>query len=431
MNFIKQKLAFPAFQSRNYQLYFTGQGLSLIGTWMTQTATVWLVYHLTQSAVWLGIIGFVSQIPNFVLVPFGGVLVDRWNHHQTLLVTQMLSMLQSFALAILALTGTINIWWLIGLGLLQGVINSIDAPTRQSFVLEIVEHKDDLASAIALNSSMVTGARILGPAIGGIVVAAVGAGYCFLIDGCSYLAVLVVLRLMQLQPKLLNPAHSPIKLILLWQNLQEGLIYTFGDPVIRLILLMVALVSFLGINYAVILPIFVTEVLHGNAHTLGTLMAASGIGALSAAVSLSLRRSIRGLGRLIAVALLIVGGSMIALGFSHTLWLSTLLLVGIGFGSLLQTASSNTIIQTLVQDDKRGRVMSIYIMAFLGVAPFGNLVKGYLIGLIGVPTVVILNGSICLIGAIFFAKNLPKLRQTARRMHPEFLSHDGQEQFDR
>jgi MFS family permease len=391
---------------------------------MTMVAMVWLVYHLTQSPLLLGIVGFVSQVPNLVLVPFGGVLSDRLNHHQTLIVTQTLSMLQSFALAVLTFTGVINIWQIIALGLFQGVVNAVDSPTRQAFVPQIVEHKGDLANAIALNSSMFNGARLLGPAIGGLLLANVGAGYCFLIDGISYFAVLIALLAMRMPPESLTHLPTSFKPATIWQNLQEGFVYAFSFAPIRSILLLIGLVSFLGINFAVILPIFSTQILHGDAHTLGLLMAAFGAGSLLAAILLSLRQGIRGLGKLVAIAPVIVGLGMIAFAVSRTVWLSAVLLVVIGFGTLLQSASSNTIIQTLVKDEMRGRVMSIYIMAFLGTASFGNLFKGSLISLVGASITVALNGSICIVGAILFARQLPKLRQIARAAYPELTSHD-------
>lgn len=381
-------------------------------------AMIWVVYHLTQSPVLLGVVGFVSQIPNLVLVPFGGVLSDRWNRRRTLVVTQILSMVQSLALAALTLTGTIHISHIVALSLFQGVINAIDAPTRQAFVPEIVERKENLINAIALNSSMFNGARLVGPAIGGVLLASVGAGYCFLIDGISYLAVLAALLAMRLHPKTV-PTTQSFSFGIIMQHLKEGFAYAFGFAPIRTILLMVGLVSFLGVNFVVVLPIFSNEILHGDANTLGLLMAASGVGSLIAALQLSLRREVRGLGQLVAIAPIIYGLGMIAFALSRSVWLSTLLLAIIGFGSLLQSASSNTIIQTLVPDEMRGRVMSIYIMSFLGMISFGNLFQGTLVSLIGAPRTVAFSGAICVVVAIFFARQLPRLRQMVWVTHPE------------
>lgn len=388
-------------------------------------AMIWLVYHLTQSPVLLGVVGFASQVPNLVLVPFGGVLSDRWNHQRTLIVTQALSMFQSFALATLTLTGTIQIWHIIALSLFQGIVNAIDSPTRQAFVPEIVEHKDNLTNAIALNSSMFNGARLIGPAIGGILLASVGAGYCFLIDGISYVAVLSALSAMRLKPKVPTASQASFTFASIMENLTEGFVYAFGFAPVRAILIMVALVSFLGVNFVVILPIFSHEILHGNANTLGLMMAASGVGSLIAAVQLSLRRGVRGLGRLVAIAPIIYGLGMIAFAMSRSLWLSVLLLAIIGFGSLLQSASSNTIIQTLVPDEMRGRVMSIYIMSFLGMLSFGNLFQGALVSVIGAPKTVAICGTICVLVAVLYARQLPRLRQMVWAAHPELAPPHG------
>lgn len=426
---IQQTFSLPAFQSRNYRLFFLGQGLSLVGTWITMVAMIWLVYHLTQSPVLLGLVGFASQFPNLVLVPFGGVLSDRWNHRQTLVVTQALSMVQSFALAILTLTGTIHISHIIALSLFQGIVNAVDAPTRQAFVPEIIERKDVLINAIALNSSLFNSARLIGPAIGGVLLAGVGAGYCFLIDGISYIAVIIALLAMQVKPKPVDASQSSLTIATIMQHLKEGFVYAFGFAPVRSILLMVGLVSFLGINFVVILPIYSHEILHGNANTLGLLMAASGVGSLIAAVHLSLRRGIQGLGRLVAIAPIIYGLGMIAFSLSRSIWLSALLLAIIGFGSLLQSASSNTIIQTLVRDEMRGRVMSIYIMSFLGMISFGNLFQGTLVSWLGAPTTVAVSGIICVVIAIFFARQLPKLRQMVWISHPELAPAHLQSQI--
>lgn len=382
-------------------------------------AMIWLVYHNPQSLVLLGIVGFASQVPNLVLVPFGGVLSDRRNHQHTLIVTQTLSMLQSFALAILTLTGAIEIWHIIALSLFQGIVNAIDAPTRQAFVPEIVERKDNLINAIALNFSMFNGARLVGPAIGGLLLASVGAGYCFLIDGISYVAVLLALIAMRLKPRTSTSSKTSFTFATIVQHLKEGFVYAFGFAPVRSILIMVGLVSFLGVNFVVILPIFFNEILHGDANTLGLLMAASGVGSLIAAVQLSLRREVRGLGRFVAIAPIIYGLGMIAFSVSRSIWLSALLVAIIGFGSLLQSASSNTIIQTLVQDEMRGRVMSIYIMSFLGMISLGNLFQGTLVSFIGAPATVTVNGIICVLVAIFFARQLPKLRRIVWTYHPE------------
>ncbi|MBW4573687.1 MAG: MFS transporter [Aphanothece sp. CMT-3BRIN-NPC111] len=396
----------PALRSRNYRLFFGGQGISLIGTWMTQVATIWLVYELTKSAWLLGLVGFTSQAPSLILLPIAGVLVDRWNRHRVIVITQVLSMLQSLALAVLALTGVINIGHIIFLSLLQGTISAFDAPARQAFVPEIVERREDLANAIALNSSMFNGARLIGPAIAGLLLATVGAGFCFLFDGLSYLAVIASLLAMKLKPiKIAAATTNPL------QRLQEGFVYAFGFPPIRAVILLLALVSFMGMQYTVLVPIFATNILHGGPDTLGYLMAASGVGALVGAIYLSTRQTVLGLGRFIAFSPAIMGLGLIAFSLSRVLWLSLLMMVLVGFGFIMQFTSTNTFLQTIVEDDKRGRVMSIYTMAFFGMLPLGNLFAGSLASRIGATNTLIIAGSFCILGSFLFYKQLPALRR--------------------
>ena len=402
----------PAFRSRNYRLFFAGQGLSLIGSWMTQVASIWLVYKLTASPWLLGIVGFTSQIPSLVILPFAGVFIDRWNRHQVIIATQILSMIQSLALALLTLTGTIHIWHIIVLSLFQGTINGFDAPARQAFVPEIIDKKEDLPNAIALNASMFNGARLIGPAIAGVVLASVGAGYCFLIDGLSYIAVIAALLAMKLKPFAIVPINThPL------QRLREGFAYTFGFPPIRSIILLVALVSFMGMQYTVLVPIFATKILNGGPDALGFLMAASGVGALLGAVYLSTRKTVVGLGKFIAYSPTLMGIGLIAFSLSRVLWVSLLMMFLVGLGFILQFASSNTIIQTIVEDDKRARVLSIYTMAFFGVLPFGNLFAGGLANYIGAPNTLIIGGAFCILGSLIFAKQLPTLRRLVRPIY--------------
>ncbi len=395
----------PAFRSRNYRLFFVGQGLSLIGSWMTQVAAVWLVYQLSASPWLLGIVGFTSQIPSLVLLPFAGVLVDRWNRHLVIIWTQILSMVQSLTLAVLALTGVVNIWHLIFLSLFQGIVNSFDAPARQAFVPEIIERKEDLANAIALNASMFNGARLIGPAAAGVVLAAYSAGVCFLIDGLSYIAVIIALLAMKLKPRSLKPISGNSL-----ERLKEGFAYTFGFAPIRAIILLLALVSFWGMQYTVLVPIFATKILNGGPDALGFLMAASGIGALFGAVYLSTRKSIVGIGKIIAYSPALMGSAIVGFAVSRVMWISLLMMLLSGVGFILQFASSNTFIQTIVEDDKRARVLSIYTMAFFGVIPFGNLFAGGLANYIGAPNTLILSGVICILGSIYFSRQLPSLK---------------------
>ncbi|HEY9743013.1 MAG TPA: MFS transporter [Coleofasciculaceae cyanobacterium] len=408
----KLKVILRALNSRNYRLFFIGQAISLIGTWMTQVATIWLVYHLTNSALLLGVVGFSSQIPSFVISPFGGILVDRWNRHQILIITQILAMIQSLALAVLALTGIIDISHIILLSVFQGFINAFDSPARQAFVTEMVERKEDLGNAIALNSSIFNGARLVGPAIAGVLIASVGAAMCFLIDGLSYIAVIASLLAMKLKPRKIAKQTTNV-----WERLKEGFIYAFGFPPIRAILLLLALFSFMGMPYTVLVPIFATTILHGGAETLGFLMAAVGVGALVGGIYLSSRQSVLGLGKIIAFSPAFLGLALIIFSQSRILWLSLLLMLIVGCASILQIASSNTILQTIVEEDKRGRLMSLYTMSFLGVLPFGNLAAGALANKIGAPSTVMIGGIFCIIGSMFFAKQLPELRRLVRPVY--------------
>ncbi|MEP7075878.1 MAG: MFS transporter [Acidobacteriota bacterium] len=407
---------FRALSHRNYQLFFSGQGISMIGTWMTRVATSWLVYKLTGSALLLGVVGFSGQIPSFILAPIAGVFVDRWNRHHLLVITQILAMLQSAALAILTLTGTIQIWHVIALSVFQGLINAFDMPARQSFVIEMVEDRDDLPNAIALNSSLVNGARLVGPSVAGVIIAIVGEGWCFAIDAVSYIAVIASLLAMTL-----NAAEtvSKVREINVIRQFTEGWTYVTHSMPIRSILLLLAFVSLVGMPYTVLMPIFANEVLHGGPYTLGFLMAASGTGALTGALLLAARRSILGLGRFIPRMAGLFGFGLIAFSFSRMIWLSMFLMLFTGFGFMVQMAASNTLIQTIVEEDKRGRVMSFYTMAFMGTAPFGSLLAGFVAEKIGAPYTLLIGGIGCVIGAVWFATALPRLRDFVRPIYIE------------
>jgi MFS family permease len=373
---------------------------------MTQLATIWLVYSLTKSPLMLGFVGFSSQIPSFFLTPLGGVFVDRFSRHRILIGTQILAMVQSLALAVLALTGVIQVWHIIALSLFQGFITAFDAPARQAFVPELVERREDLANAIAINSTMFNGARLIGPAIAGLLLARVGAAYCFLIDGVSYIAVIIALLAMRIKPiKTVETNINPL------QRIKEGFEYAFGFPPIRAILLLSALVSFMGLQYTVLVPIFAEEIFKGGAETLGFLMAASGVGALAGGIYLVTRKTVVGLGQVIVLAPATLGIGLIAFAFSRFLPLSLFTMLFIGLGTILQVAASNTVLQTIVEDDKRGRVMSFFSMSFLGVIPFGSLLGGALANRIGAPNTLIIDGIACILGFIFFAKQLPALKQ--------------------
>jgi MFS family permease len=397
-----------ALRHRNYRLFFFGQGISLVGTWLTRVATSWLVYRLTGSAFVLGMIGFVGQIPTFFLAPIAGVWVDRWNRHRTLVVTQVLAMIQSALLAALA-WGRPTVAGIAALSVFQALINAFDMPARQAFVVQMVEDRTDLPNAIALNSSMVNAARLIGPSVAGILIALFGEGWCFAIDAASYLAVIASLLAMRLEAIPAAPRKTRVT-----AELVEGLRYVASHLPIRSVLLLLAVVSLMGMPYTVLMPIEATSVLHGKAHTLGFLMAASGAGALIGALYLASRTSVLGLGRVIGVSAAIFGASLVGFSLSHTLWLSLALMVPTGMGMMVQMAASNTVVQVLVDEDKRGRVMSFFAMAFFGTVPFGSLLAGSLAQRIGAPRTIGLGGIVCVVGAALFFRALPELRRHAR-----------------
>ncbi|HUX10934.1 MAG TPA: MFS transporter [Terriglobia bacterium] len=407
-------IAVRALQHRNFRLFFGGQGISLIGTWMTSVATSWLVYRLTKSAMLLGVVGFAGQIPVFLFGSFAGVWVDRWNRRRLLVVTQALSMLQSLALAVLALTGVIKFWEIFALSLFQGAVNTFDIPGRQTFMVEMVESRADLSNAIALNSSMFNGARLIGPTLAGIVIAASSEGYCFLIDGISYIAVIVSLLMMNVSP---SPRRSESGHVL--TELKEGWSYVSGLVPIRSILVLLTLVSLVGIPYNVLMPIFAGSILHGGAHTFGFLMAATGTGALAGALVLARRESVLGLGRIIAISAGLFGAALVCFSLSRWLWLSLPLMVVAGFGLMQQMAGSNTILQTIVKEDMRGRAMSFYSMSVVGVTPFGSLIAGAMASRFGAPRTLMAGGALCVLGALWFARQLPRIRAAIRPIYAE------------
>jgi MFS family permease len=407
------RFALRALGSRNYRLFFGGQVVSLVGTWMTTTATNWLVYRLTGSALLLGVIAFASQVPAFLLGPFAGIAVDRWDRHRLLVITQTISMVQSLVFAALVLSGRITIEWIVALSMVQGLINAFDMPGRQAFLHTMIENKEDLGNAIALNSSMVNLARLLGPSIAGVVIATAGEGWCFLIDGVSYIAVLIAL----LRMRIVRSAAAPFPHRNAMQQFTEGFRYAFGFGPIRSIILLLALVSLVGVPYSVLMPVFATTVFHGGPHTLGILMTSSGCGALLGALWLAGRRSILGLGRVIPSASILFGIGLITFSFAHVLWLAIPCLVVAGFGFMVQMASSNTVIQTIVDDEKRGRVMSFYMMAFLGTAPFGSLLAGWLSSRIGAGHTLLAGGLCCIAAGLWFARSLPTIRAAVRPIY--------------
>lgn len=398
---------------RNYRLFFAGQGISLIGTWMQQIALSWLVYKLTNSALLLGLVGFFSQIPFFVITPFAGVLVDRLNRHRILVATQTLSMIQAFILAFLTLTGHIQVWHIVSLSLGLGLVNAFDWPARQVFVIDIVEKKEDLSNAIALNSAMFNGARLIGPAVAGILVAAVGEGMCFLINGISFIAVIIVLLSMKVKKILFKVSTNNIP-----KDIREGFKYSFGFSPIRSILLLLGLVSLMGMPFTVLMPIFAKDILHGNSNTQGFLMASVGIGAIIGSVYLAYRKTVAGLSKIVAFSTGIFGAGLVAFSLSKNLWLSLFMILIVGFGMVVQLTSSNTILQTITEEDKRGRVLSFFALSVMGMSPFGNLLAGVLANKIGAPNTILISGAFCMLGAIVFSTRIPLFRKI---VHPIYI----------
>jgi len=418
-----------ALKHRNFQLFFAGQFISLIGTWMQSVAQSWLVYRLTGSAVKLGLIGFASQIPVFLLAPIGGTVADRRSRHRIVVATQTSAMLLAFVLAWLTLIGRIEVPHLFVLAALLGIVNAFDIPARQAFIADMVG-KDDLMNAIALNSSMFNGARIVGPAVAGVLVATIGEGWCFFANGVSYIAVIIGLLLMRITTGARTKPHGSAL-----AHIAEGFGYAGRTGPIRALLLLLGLVSLMGMPYAVLMPIFADQILHGGARGLGLLMGSSGVGALVGALSLATRNGIRGLGRWVALSSAGFGLSLILFSLSRLFWLSAFFLLPVGFSMMVQMASSNTLIQAMVPDRLRGRVMAVYSMMFMGMAPVGALLAGVLAHRLGAPNTVALGGAMCVIGALVFGLRLPALRNEARQIlvalemsggqPPEEMTADG------
>ena len=404
-----------ALQHRNFRLFFGGQSISLVGTWITRVATSWLVYRLTGSELLLGITGFCGQIPTLIIAPFAGVLVDRMDRRRILVITQVASLVQSAALAVLTLTGVITVAQIIWLQVMQGIINSFDTPARQAFVSEMVEDRRDLPNAIALNSSMVNGSRIIGPSIGGLLIAAVGEGWCFAVDAVSYLAVIGSLLAMRIEPR---QWHGAAEMHLL-KELRHGWNYVLKSVPIRSALTLVAIVSLVGTPYTVLMPAIAAQELHGGPNTLGILMTAIGVGALGGTLYLASRETVLGLGRLSMYATLAFGTGLVAFSFTTVLWVACVVLVIAGGGFMVHLASSNTILQTIVDERLRGRVMSFYTMAFFGTVPIGSLLGGVIADRFGAPMTVRLSGVLCLAAALWFAYRLPAIRAVVRPIYRE------------
>jgi MFS family permease len=401
---------FRALRHRNFRLFFCGQIISLIGTWMQSIAQAWLVYRLTKSPLLLGLVGFSGQIPVLLFAPLGGLLADRYSRYRTVIATQTASMLLALILSALTLLGHVRVWEIMLLASLLGVVNAFDIPARQAFIIEMVI-PEDLINAIALNSAMFNGARILGPAIAGITVAAIGEGWCFFANGVSYIAVIACLLLM-----IVTPRERSGRRVSGLESVLEGFRFTMHTGPIRALLLLLGLVSVTGMPYAVLMPIFADKILHSDARGLGLLMGSTGVGALAATLVMAARREVRGLGRWINYASTGFGASLILFSFSRSLPLSIALLLPAGFCMLIQMASSNTLIQTMVPDDLRGRVMSVYSMMFIGMAPFGALLAGAIAKGLGAPYTVALGGAACIAGSAVFGSKWPAMRGEARQL---------------
>ena len=404
------KFLFRTLQSRNYRLFFTGQFISLIGTMIQQIAVSWLVYRMTNSVFLLGLVGFAGQFPTFVITPFAGVWSDRFNRHKILVLTQALSLIQALALAILVLSGAITVWQIILLSLFIGCVNAIDMPNRQSFVIYMIDDRKDLSNAIALNSAMFNGTRFIGPFIAGVLIATTGEGICFLINALSYIAVIAALLSMKIDHIKGNVSKTSVL-----TELKEGFTYVFGNPKIRAILMLVMLTSIMGVPFIVLMPAFAKDILQGGPHTLGFLMSALGAGALLGAFYLASRTNIKGLLKIINMGAFILGIGLIGCSLSRSLWLSILMVFIAAFGMMVQVAAANTWLQTNVDDDKRGRTISFYVVSFMGMAPFGSLLAGSVAGFIGVPDTIFIGGIVCILGAIFFLKFFPlsSIKKTA------------------
>ena len=404
---------FRSLRYRNYRLFFSGQSLSLIGTWVQRIAIPWLVYRLTGSAFLLGFVGFAGQIPTFILAPFAGVLTDRLNRYHIMIVSQILSMIQALALALLFFTNTIEVWNVLLLSVIQGCINAFDTPARQSFVIEMVEDKNDIGNAVALNSSMFNGARLVGPSIAGVLIASLGEGACFLINGISYIFVVISLLLMKVKPQ----EKKKTKDTNIIKEFKEGFTYTFGFPPIRSIIILLTLISLMGMPFSVLMPIFAKDIFHGGSHIFGFLMGASGVGALIGAAYLASRKSVVGLDKLIPLAAVVFGLGLVCFSLSSSFPLSIILMIITGVGMMMQTACSNTILQTISDNDKRGRVMSFYTMAFMGTAPIGSFLAGSMASMIGAPATLLIGGIACVIGALVFAQKLPSFIKLVRPIY--------------
>jgi MFS family permease len=403
-----------SFNSRNYRLFFSGQSLSMIGSFMTETTCAWLVYSLTKSVALLGLVGFLSQVPNLIVSPLAGVWIEQFNRRNILIAAQFLMMIISLTLAIIALTGIISIWQIICASILQGFLSSVETPARYAFIMDIIEKKEDITNATALHSSLLSGSRIIAPAIAGIVIANLSPGHCFLIDGISYIAIISALLAIKVNKlAIVHTTHQKN----IWKNLKEGFTYAYSSLPIRSILLLIALLSFLGMPYLRIMPVFAIQILQGDSTTLGLLTGASGLGALCGGIYLSSQTTVVKLGKIIALAPAIFGTALIAFSLSRIFWFSLIIITVIGCSYILEYSSSNAVLQTISDDEKRGRLMSIYNMSVTGIIPFGNLFIGGLASIFNATNALIFGGLCCIIGSIVFYSVLPHIENLLRPIY--------------
>jgi MFS family permease len=404
---------FRALSHRNYRLYFTGQGISLVGTWMQAVALSWFLYRVSGSALLLGVAGFISQLPSLLLAPFAGVVADRFNRKKMLLVTQSLSMIQGFSLAALVFMGDENVVPVIALNFFLGIVTAFDAPLRQSFISELVEDRATLPNAIALNSAIFNATRLIGPSIGGILIAFTGEGTCFLINGLSYAAVLVALSF--IRP--VRIFHKTTERHSFSRDFRHGLSYAWHNIPIRYLIIQLSVMSLLGFSYVTLMPVIVRDVLGGGSHTMGFLMGGGGVGALVGALYLASRKSVKGLVRIIASTSMLVSVSLTGLAFSHNTYLCFILILLVGLGLILMIGGCNTILQTIVEERMRGRVMSLYTMSFMGIAPFGSLLMGGVSESYGVKIALLTGALSCFAGSIFFITKIPHIRRSIRSVY--------------
>lgn len=411
--------ALRAFRHRNFRLFYVGQAISLIGTWIHQIALAWLVYRTTGSGFLLGLVTFCNQVPLLAVMPFAGLLSDRYDRRKILIIAHALAALQALALGALTLSGAIQIWQILLLGFLYGVIMAFETPARQSLISQMVASREDLPNAIALNSFLMNSGRLVGPSIAGLLLVFVSEGWCFLINAASFLAVIVAAVMMSLEPRKVAPDAKS-----LLTGLSEAASYAWNTRPIRVFLLLVAWLSLTATPYPVLMPIFARDVFHGGAHTLGFLVGCAGFGAVLGTGFLATRPNVLGLSGLIATTSATAGIALFLVGLSKVYWLSLLLMACLGFGIIVTAASVNMMLQTMVEEDKRGRIISFYAMAFLGVAPFGGLTAGALASHIGAPATAMIGGGCCLLGALFLSRHLPAIRADLHRaLSP--ISGDG------